>query len=294
VVGALALALVLPTAPAVAGAAPGKTAQVVTITATGARMTVTGDAGLRQGPTTFAASTSDAEPHWFGVVRPNAGVPLDRYLDYLTDALSDDPPTSVEGEKKALRHGRLFSGAAVTAGRSVRVTVDLDPGTYYLVDYATLGQPGVRPAVHPIQIGRGKQAPQSAPKGWHDPDTVAVIRSTPEGDRFVVPSRLPARGTLLARNATDQMNEAVLMRLHPWATEADVRHFFIYWGSDGVNPFVDYHSVGLIPMSPNHSALLTYDLEPGKYTLMSWVRNLETGNPNVVDGTFTIVELVRR
>ena len=272
----LAAAVAAFLAPVPAQAAPDSTVDVV-VAAGG----FGAPDAVRPGGVVLRVSTSDPEGAWVGLVRLRSGVSLDTYLADLTTAFADGPDAGAAArrvERDVVAHG----GLAVLSGRSAESSQNLAPGTYHLIDYKEVGRPGLAAKVHELRVsGR-----------WSGPATSAsaqvVMYSTVDGTRFAAPASLGAGEPLRVTNLSRQLNEAILMPLRDGLDAEDVREWFGDMG--GAYPFTGGPS-GMVVLSPGLTRVVDLDLPAGRYALVSWAHDYETGEFHTARGMAAVVEI---
>ncbi|MBG0827097.1 hypothetical protein HS041_04890 [Planomonospora sp. ID67723] len=236
-------------------------------------------ASVRAGALTLTVRSQDPKGAWVGLVRLRPGVPLDRYLGHLKQAMDDDPSTSVAGGRAVARDVVMLGGAA-TGHVPVAVTTVVTPGEYHLVDFRDVEEPDFAQRVRPLRVvgpGAGPRTPSSPPE---------VITATDSG--FVAPRQITSGSPVLVVNRSSQFNEAMLMPVRPGTTLADLDAFF---SGTGGYPFTE-RPTGVVPMSPSRAALMTAALPPGEYALVTWVRNLRTGRMFAQEGMRELVNII--
>ncbi|MFJ8011751.1 hypothetical protein [Streptomyces sp. NPDC096339] len=222
---------------------------------------------LRAGPVTLRVRSTDPRGAWIGLVRLRPGVPLERYLEDLERAMGDDP---VEGGKAVARDAEMLGGAAV-AHAPAAVTMKLTPGEYHLIDFRDVGLPDLADRVRPVRALAGHPRTDTA-------DIRPAARITLRDGAFEAPDVLS--GPVQVVNRSRQHNEAMLMPVRPGTTLADLDAFFADVDAGrrpSGSPFTG-GPTGVVPLSPGRSAVLTTDLPPGEYALVTWVRDLRTGS----------------
>lgn len=236
----------------------------------------------------LAVSTSDPSGAWLGLVRLHDGVPVSRYLADLRLAMGSDPASSLEGARRVAGEAVLLGGAAVTPGTPATVTVDVTPGPLLLVDYRDHAEPDLESRVRVVTVAAGGR--EAGLPGT--PRDIRLVRAG-DGVRFEAPDRLGAGQPCTVTNETAQPNEAMLLPVRADVTEADLRAFFAALDRgdrDVRSPFTGL-PVGAVPLSPGRSAVLATDLPAGRYGLVTWVRDLESGRHHAATGAARVVEV---
>lgn len=271
VLAAAAAALLV---PAPAQAAPVSTVSVA-VTADG----FDAPEAVAPGAVTLDVSTSDPEGAWIGLVRLRSGVSLDTYLADLTTAFADGPDAGAASrriEREVVAHG----GLAVLHGRSATSSQYLAPGTYHLIDYKEVGRPGLAAKVRELRVSGRWTGPAASASAQ------VVMYSTVDGARFAAPARLAEGEPLRVTNLSRQLNEAILMPLRDGLDGEDVRKWFGDMGS--AYPFTGNPS-GMVVLSPGLTQVVDLDLPAGRYALVSWAHDYETGRFHTEQGMVAVV-----
>ncbi|HEY9412805.1 MAG TPA: hypothetical protein VIP77_24745 [Jiangellaceae bacterium] len=246
------------------------------------------------GRVTMRVSSSDPDGAWVGLVRLRRGVTVDEYLADLRLAFGHDPAQALAGARAIADEAIMLGGGAV-ANTPVSVSVDVDPGTYYLVDFLDVALPDLAERIHPIVVsGRRDQTSESAQVAPEPRPTARITHvDTVAGPRFRAPDHVEAGAPIEVANRSRQFNEAIFMPVRPGTTDLDVDAYFRTIDSGGrpeTSPFTG-GPTGLVPMSPDRTAVLTVDLPPGQYALVTWVRDLRTGHLLAAEGMHTLVTI---
>lgn len=249
--------------------------QRVSVTANPDGLVAPGVATLRPGTTTFTVSTPDTGRRYVGVVGLEPGASFDSYLDNMATVLfSEDDAAKQRAGNAVQRDVALGGGVALHARAAQSVTVLLAPGTYYLVDLTSLGQPN--PVNHWHRITVSGHWTIANPGTDH-----VVLQYERDGrPRFAAPTRIAPRGTILVANTTAFLHEAVFVPVAPGTTDEDIdRHF----AGQGPYPFVG-EPQGMLPIVGGQAAVLHADLAPGRYALVSYVGfEIAAGMHQVID-----------
>ncbi|WP_134046358.1 hypothetical protein [Amycolatopsis arida] len=243
---------------------------------------VTGADALTAGPATFQVSTPDERSRWVGLVDLSPEVDLATFLAEMGKVFVEDPEVSVPAGQKVTNMATLRGGVSVNKTTPLGFSVHLAQGTYHLVDYSTLGEPDALDRVRTIEVGRAEGAPTGAPRV----DGVVAQFGQGAEQRFLAPDTVAPDAQLLVSNATGQNNEAIIAPVKPGVTDEQVQAFFDSFGGGqpAESPFASEETYGLLPLGPGQSAVLRLNLQPGRYVLMSWVGEYETGKSNVQNG----------
>ncbi|HXV94520.1 MAG TPA: hypothetical protein VD813_14540 [Pseudonocardia sp.] len=265
-------AMALFPSPASAGPRPPST---VDITVTEAGFTST--PAVAGGAVTLRVRSEDPAGAWIGLVRLRPGVTLDRYVEHLRQAMSDDPATAVEGGR-AVSEDAVMLGGPASAQVPASASLHVPPGDYLLVDFRDVHEPDFAQRIRPLIVGPGGGRPAPAPD--------AVIAATESG--FRAPAELVSGAPVLVANRLDQYNEAMVMPVRPGTTLTEVDAFF---DGTGDFPFAG-GPTGIVPMSPGRTAVLEAALPPGEYALVTWVRDLDTGRMLAQEGMRELVRIL--
>lgn len=262
-------------APASAHTAAAPSIVDVVVTAEG----FTAPPSAAPGAVTLDVSTSDPEGAWLGLVRLKPGVALDDYLADLTAAFAGSIEASREVARQVVAHG----GVAVLNGHTASSSQYLAPGVYFLVDYKEVGRPDFADHVRELRVSgawNGATAPSARPH--------VVMYPTGEGARFHAPARIAAGEAFRVTNVSEQFNEAILMPLRDDLDGEDVEAWFAREST--VYPFTGDPS-GMVVLSPWLTQVVDLDLAPGRYALVSWAHDYETGRYHTAQGMHAVVEL---
>ncbi|MDW4905911.1 hypothetical protein RB628_11340 [Streptomyces sp. ADMS] len=244
--------------------------------------TITAPAAVPSGPVTFNVGTATAGGLALPLVKLR--VPVAKYLADLNTLSKAATPAEAAAAEAAVEAGAVnLGGGVVQPGTGVAFTQILTPGTYHLVAYDFDGT-DVHPVAHTLTV--------KGPASGSPPDAVDCFAHTPTG--FDVPGgRLKAAGTHYVVNRSGLLNEAVLIPVRPGTTAAGIDAFFeaLRGGTQPPSYPLIGGPVGLPPLSPNRSALLTTSLAPGGYLLSSWITSTTTGHSRALDGFYKLVTL---
>ena len=99
------------------------------------------------------------------------------------------------------------------------------------------------------------------------------------------PSSIPSKGLLKFKNTAKSWHFVEIDRLAPGKTYADFKKWIndLMHGKNGPPPLTSY-SYGQGVVSPGHAYGFKYDIPPGKYVVMCWMPDRETGMPHVFMG----------
>jgi hypothetical protein len=224
---------------------------------------------------TLTVTSQDPQGAWLGMVRLRPDVPLAAYVRDVQMAFSDDPATSVAGGRAVTREATMLGGVAV-AGVPASVTITAEPGTYYLVDFRDVREPDFADRIRQVRVTAGPGA---------TPDVSADIVILDGG--YLAPATLPAGRHVRVTNLSAQFNEAMLIPVRPGTTLGDLDAFF---ARTGPTPFTG-GPTGVVPMSPWRSAVFRADLSSGEYALVTWIRDLRSGDRLAAEGMRRLVSI---
>ncbi|MFA1548305.1 hypothetical protein [Actinomadura chokoriensis] len=293
---ALAAPLLL-AVPAAAPAAGASTAaarsgpQTVPVEVTGDGFCAPGPDPRPPGPITFRVSTPDPAGHWWAVMRLRGEVTMDQVRQEFAESYSPDPAVSLPAIRAIYRDVDFRGGASVTPDAPVSVTSAFEPGTYYMSDTALEG------ATDGCGTGRThlQRFRVAGPSRWTPPlsgETVIRARTTADGgQRFDMPRSWPSRASVVVRNQAEQPHEVIIVGVAPGTTDADVAAYFDALrngDTSAPNPFGATVG-GMLAISPGRTASFRIDLRPGRYCVLSFVRNPRTGVKSALEGMYTTV-----
>jgi hypothetical protein len=208
---------------------------------------------VQPGVTTFRVTT-EAKQSGFQLVQLADGYSLE-------DLIRDVDKGLEKGRLKAFRrfeaNTTLLGGVNVANGRIGKLTLDLEPGSYYAADIERN-----RPSAFTAFTVAGADTGAAMPAG----PTVRAIDSTTWSKKTKV---LPRRGMLTFQNFSDENHFVVLAKLGRGKTVED----FGDWvdaamrGEEGPPPisFTSGFDSGVV--SPGHTVAMNYRLPKGSYVL---------------------------
>jgi hypothetical protein len=226
-------------------------------------------AQISAGPTTFRLVNAGSEMHHLTLIRLGEG----KTVADLGAALKQDGPppawmTFVGGPNPALPG----AGAA-------EATVILEPGNYVMIclipsadNVPHVAKGMIRPFTV-VANGSGASAAASEPKS-----DLALALS--DYTFTVSPAITPGQHMFRVTNSATQPHEAVLVKLAPGKTGADM----LTWASKMSGPPPGQFLSALSPMSPGGYAYFPVNLEPGSYSWMCFVSDAKDGKAHVVHG----------
>ncbi|TCP56772.1 hypothetical protein EV191_101718 [Tamaricihabitans halophyticus] len=264
-----------------ANSAPEQTVLDMTITTAG--FDIPGPQQRPAGTVTFRVRTPDAEGHKLAVIAINNGVSTPDFLAALARSFSWDPETKSAAARIVRRDGRFLGGVYCSAEHAApELTLDLEPGTYYFLDYDRVHEPDFADSVRVLEVVAGGGTPSSSASPVDS--IVTLIADDQQLVHFDVEEPLPSTGVFLFRNATDHLQEAVFGRMASGATEEDIsKAIHSYRGGPPLDKEVFVGGgAGMLPLSPGEQAILRLDLSPGRYGLCSYTTNPHTGICNAL------------
>lgn len=177
----------------------------------------------------------------------------------------------------------VAAGAVVASGRTQRVYVDFEPGTYVITG-AEAGADAPVPHYLTVTVtsGPAAQAP-AADLELHLADFA-----------FDFPDTLPAGAQLWhVQNTGAQTHLAALFKLQPGKTQDDLLAWFESMGPSGPAGPPPADDGGMVDaISPDQSFYIAMDLEPGTYVAVCFMPDTETGQPHLMKGmvqSFTVM-----
>jgi hypothetical protein len=207
------------------------------------------------------------------LVRLRPGTSPETFATHLAQIFSPDRATAMAAARAMMAEAELFGGAQVQPDQPGTFTTGLLPGTYYVFDLVAFEfQPPAGPeALHQLTITEDRH-------GGLPPLPQATVwsLSTPNGPVFLAPSRISASQPILFTNLIDQVNAAVFMPVHGDTTDDDLQALFaaLEGGPPAPSPFIG-GPVGSTPLSTGRSIVLQLHLPPGRYALVTWVKDVD-------------------
>ncbi|HVK20747.1 MAG TPA: hypothetical protein VM677_05255 [Actinokineospora sp.] len=267
-----------------ASAAAKQAPQIVQVTAQTDRLVAPAAATLRAGVTTFQVSTPDFGGREVGLIQLKPGVQLDNLLTNLATVLHNDDLAAKKAAGDVVYRDSVLLGGAIVTPRAPQVFSQmLFQGTYYLVDYRSLANPAATNHYQKITVGKGFAG------CWPTIDHVVLQYQNDAGEpRFRAPDTLKAGAKLLIVNLTDQMADSVFLPVRPGTTDEDINKFFT---GQAAPPFIGQPQ-GALPASSHYAVHYQADLAPGRYVLLSFVGDRETGYPGAARGMFKLIDVI--
>jgi hypothetical protein len=280
-VSLLATGTAVAEARTVHAAAPQARFSAITVTPEG----FTAPAVVSQDAASFRVTTTDPGGAYIGLIGLRKGVSLQRYLADLEQAYDEtDREAAMAGSRAVERDVVMYGGAAVLPDAPVTFTPRLRPGTYYLIDFKDVGSPGLADKVRKLRVvGHGGAV---VPRAGAE----IVQVQTADGPRFRAPAQLRAGAAVRVTNRSRQFNEAIFMPVREGTTRAQVGAFFaaMEGGPAAPYPFIG-GPVGMVPLSPGRSTVVSAELRPGTYALVTWVTDYRTGRMHAAQGMNEII-----
>jgi hypothetical protein len=228
---------------------------------------------LQPGVTTFRITT-EAKQSGFQLLQLADGYTLDQAIDDIDNGLD-------KGRLKAFKrfeaNTTLLGGVNVATGKVGKVTLSLDPGTYYAADITVN-----RPAAFTAFTVAGADTGATMPDG-------TTIRAVKSASWAKNPRSIPRRGTLTFENFSSQNHFVGLAKLKRGKTVED----FGDWldaQMEGVNgpPPVNFGaSFDSGVVSGGHTVATNYRLPRGSYVLVCfWGDASMGGMPHAFMGMY--------
>ena len=242
---------------------------LVTVSITAAH-NVTMPATIQPGVNQFRVTT-EAKSSGFQLVRFADGYTLDEAIADIDNGLD-------KGRIKALKrfeaNSTLLGGVNVLMGKVGKLTVDLEPGSYYAADIER-NRPSAFTAFTVTGADTGAAMPTSG----------ATIRAVQNTTWAKKPASIPRRGMLTFENFASQNHFVGLVKLNRGKTVGD----FAAWLKDEKGPppvnFGKSFDGGVV--SPGHTVAMNYRLSRGNYVLLCfWPDATMGGMPHAFMGMY--------
>ena len=235
----------------------------------GAAHKVTVPSTLRPGVRLFKVTSQVADGELM-IVHLKAGYALDQ-------ALADADAAFEHNDLAALNRvydNLIFIGSATASpGHPSTFIANLAKGKYYGVDFSLRSPTADMFAAFTVTGDlTGATAPVSP-----------TISATSDTSWAKNPASIPAKGMLRFRNIAQSPHFIEVDRLKAGKTYAD----FAAWvkaGASGPPPLRNEGSLYRDLVSPGHTYQFKYATVPGKYVVMCWMPDRETGMPHVLMG----------
>jgi hypothetical protein len=258
--------------PVAAAATP-----AVTFPAGSAVVTVTMDANsmslsqqtVAAGRISFKAVSGDGQDHELQVLRLRSG--------YTQAEFGADMGKVFNGDVKAIRRVDdhvVFRGGAETHTKPGYMTVPLKAHTYFLLDIA--GN-----AFTKLKVTGSFQ---------HRPAPTARNTITAFSYGFGLTGALPHQGWIRERNVSDQPHFFVFNRVKADTTYREVKRYFAS-GAQGQPPFALRANISSGVISPYTDQQFYLDLPAGRYVVMCFWPDDDTGMPHAMMGMWKLITL---
>lgn len=235
---------------------------------------------------TFKITSRDADAHAVQGFRLKPGASVQAVIDDFSVGLLGTYPERAAAATKLLGDATLIGGAATTPFVPITVTVALEPGTYYFVDFSDLGN--ITPRVHSIEaVGRFHW------RALPHVDAVILTREEDGEPRFITPTSLKAKGNYLFYNNGDEFHEVVFRPTVAGTTDEYITAFYDAVLAGGPRPASPWTGVqhGLQAISPGRWAIFGIDLPAGPYSEICYVPDDMLGIPHAYEGMHVQVTL---
>lgn len=268
----------------------GKKAPVIDVNITSAGFDLPDS--VHAGFVTFRVTSPDADGHAFAGLSVNPGYTLDQVMADFQLGLSSVAATRAEGHRNLLVHATLIGGVLTTPETAFSLTVPLEAGTYYFFDQNQVGAPGSPPPpLHALSVhGNAK---------WDGMPAFSTVigASASEGHHgmpvFHAPDSMPASGSALVYNDSDQLHEALWRTVKEGTTNADLDLYYYQLNNNlprTNNPFTG-PTRGVQALSPGRFVVVEMDLPPGLNALVCFVPDSTTGASHSRMGMRQVINL---
>lgn len=222
---------------------------------------------LRPGPVRMTVTNSVEKPALVSVIEPKRNTQLPVILRDIAALLGKDEKAAAESAKTMNARYAMRGGVIAIGNRPQTVVVDLKPGTYYVTDFATAGEPDAVADTYALRV--------QGPKVHCDlPADLTVTAETVAGqDRFTAnPATIRPGGTIRVHNTMDRPAESLLLPIADGVTQEQVERFLAT--KQGPNPFTSEYAVGgILPVGPREEAWFPANVWPGRYAYVSLVED---------------------
>lgn len=274
-----------------AGSSPVQPPPVLPITLTMNGFSVPGPNPRPAGPVTFQFSAVPGPTgHWWTADTLNSGVTLAKATQDLDESYSSDPAVALPALRAFYSDLTFYGGVSVDAGSHLSLTETLDPGTYYLTDEtATTG------TTPPSTLGQAQLTVTAPYQPARVPPPDGSISATLSGGHQIIaaPAELPAAGRILLSDHTAQPQEFIVVQVQPGTTDQQIQAYFnAEQGGQPLppDPFLATAG-GMLAISPGRSAELGIAFQPGRYAVLSFVRDAQTGVEEALEGMHRVIIL---
>jgi hypothetical protein len=169
-----------------------------------------------------------------------------------------------------------FGGVDSSPGRPGYFAETLYAGTYYFTEQ----NGSAKTAVHVFGTPPGGQ-------GWVDQTSTLVAN---QANRWAVPASIPRAGWTLFRNAAAEPHFIVFQQVKPETTYRQVLAA-LKSNSQAPPPWALSGSYNTSVVSPNTQMLFHYSLPAGKYVMLCFWPDDETGMPHALMGMYKFITL---
>lgn len=224
------------------------------------------------GITTITASNTGQSPQSVTIARLNSDVTTEQF----TERFQQDPESAVELVT-------LAGGRDALPGASAEFTVDLKPGTHVVVVFPVSEEDDAAPRTTFFTVNAGGSSAGTAPQ--------AEVSVDLQDFAFVMPATLEAgQRTWELENAGGQWHEMFLVRPNEGVTQDELVAMLMSEDEPtGPPPWEDV--AFLSPVSPGERYWVTLDLEPGTYTAICFLPDLESGESHFQKGMIQSFEV---
>ena len=261
-------------------------AATAAVSASPQRITVslTGNGPILHGPTSWqpgavrVTATSRLADQDVTLLRFRAGY---SYADFLADGTRAQRRGAASRAAIAdvFAHTIFHGGIDLFRGQSASVTVNVQPGTYYL------GEMTSPPHLTRIQV--------AGPASNATTRSAATITAT--NSSYSVSGALPANGTFTFANASSRPHRVNLIPIKPGTTRAQVVAYIHKTGGRDNGPPPPFAlkgpQLGTADLSPHQQMQLTYRLPAGTYAALDFDQDMHTGRPETLEGMVAVVTL---
>jgi uncharacterized cupredoxin-like copper-binding protein len=167
----------------------------------------------------------------------------------------------------------LYGGASAGPGEKASYVTNLTPGNYVILSFGSAGPDA------PIDAAQGMLKALTVTEAAQQVPETALPQAAATVDMadyaFVIAGDIPSGESLVKfTNSGTEMHEAIIERIRPGKTFADVQKTLQEIMSGGAEPAEDQMPVDhvtSIQLSPGVSAYAEMDLEPGSYAFICFI-----------------------
>ncbi|GAA2277230.1 MULTISPECIES: hypothetical protein [Kitasatospora] len=242
------------------------------------------------GLVSFRVKTDDPNGRQLQLLRPHAGVAIDKVLHDLANSMSRRPSTAAAGIRAVRGEAEALGGAMVTPRVHEQFTEEVAPGTVYLLDLTAFRADPAHPVMRTMELAgtNGMNANQA-----RYPHGIVVHRTTLDGPRFQTDDLDHVHLAYLVHNGSPQIHETQLRPVAPGTTDKQVQTYLetVAQGRKARSPFTG-PPTGLGAFSPDRSASIqAHGLQPGRYAVLDMMPDEGTGLSHAVLGMHEVVDL---